>query len=1321
MELPVAFGKYELLERIATGGMAEVFLARSFGVAGFEKRLVIKRIRPELAQDPRFVAMFVNEAKIGVHLNHPNVVQTYDLGRTGSDWYMAMEHLHGRDLNRVVKVLRSFERRLPLPIAVSIVAEMCRGLAYAHSRADGSGAPLGLVHRDVSPHNVVVTFDGEVKLVDFGIARLMNSGPVAEPQDPAHEGRPGGGKYAYMSPEQARGQDVDLRTDVFSAGIVLWELCAGRRLFQDADPVEKLRRVQQAIVPDPRSCGGEADEALWIILQKALERERHLRYDTAALFEDDLRAWLFERGEPAGRPEIARLMRELFPLDVDRSMSDVDIRNIVADVEQLDGGTAMSGASLTSGSPAEGRPPAIVVGERKTVTAMFVDVDGLTALSERLEPETMFRARHGLLRWMTRAARAHGGQVQRIVDDQILVLFGVPRTHADDATHAVELACEIVRRAPELRAIGLDVQFAVGIHVGEVTVGPGPRRVRYEARGNTTRLARRLSGLADHGQVLVSERVLAITGAEFRFRRGPDLPNRSLRQADTTFEVEGRRRGLRLHGKGIWLRRGVELDVLRESLVDVADGVGRLVVLVGPEGSGKSRLVRELRDLALRREHKAYIGRCRASAVGAFDVFPDLLVDVLGLDPEPPVAELPERFARLHQLGLARRDVDVLQNAWQGSEAPDPDEAWQALARVIVGLAREAPSIIAIEDAQNLPAAVLPRLQRLVQVVLRHPVLLILTWRGLPSETIRGLGVEVTLGALSSAAQRKLVKSLLDVLAVDEPLANLIERSCEGNPLYVEELVKYLANSGRVVVEEGVARLSADDDVPIPDTLAGVVAARIDRLDPAAKGALQLAAVIGLTFQSSLLAEAAGLQDPAPILAELVGNGLVGLVNGHGDAWTFSGELVHRAALRGILGVQRRDHHRLVAAAIERTDPEHRVHSPEVLAGHCAAGGRFLDAARYAYRAGERLEKVHALERARECYERGLGYIREERERPEIWDARVQGEAMLSLRAGIVAVLLGDARRGEKAIQLALDISSDAGIPWVEVRAHVELGRSYLSRGKFELASAHLAQAREQLHLNRDAELELEAIEASAILAHERGDNEESELQWHEALARAQHNPGATARCLIGLANRHLRAGETDVAAPLLERAELAARTARDRILEGRVLNNMGLLHASAGRHDEALTCFRRALEVREGIGYVRGVVVNYHNIGDVHFSRGDWAHAGVAFDRSRELALEAGWERGVVFNEVYLGYLDAVRGREGEGMARIAKAAEDARRLGDVETAVTGEWLAGRWFVEQMRWDHARKRLAVARSEADRYGLKSMYRSIEALEARLP
>ncbi|MFN7147789.1 MAG: serine/threonine-protein kinase, partial [Myxococcota bacterium] len=237
MELPAQFGRYQLLERIAAGGMAEVFLARSFGVEGFEKRLVIKRILPELAQNPRFVQMFVHEAKLSVSLAHPNIVQVFDLGKVGDDPYMAMEYIQGRDLTQVLRVLRRNGERLPIPIAVTIAAAVARGLAYAHARAAPDGRPLHIVHRDVSPHNIMVSYEGDVKLVDFGIARLVGEREGADAK------RPGGGKFAYMSPEQAAGKPLDHRSDIFSLGVVLFEMLAGRRLFADGDPDEKLRAV----------------------------------------------------------------------------------------------------------------------------------------------------------------------------------------------------------------------------------------------------------------------------------------------------------------------------------------------------------------------------------------------------------------------------------------------------------------------------------------------------------------------------------------------------------------------------------------------------------------------------------------------------------------------------------------------------------------------------------------------------------------------------------------------------------------------------------------------------------------------------------------------------------------------------------------------------------------------------------------------------------------------------------------------------------------------------------------------------------------------
>ena len=249
-----------------------------------------------------------------------------------------------------------------------------------------------------------------------------------------------------------------------------------------------------------------------------------------------------------------------------------------------------------------------------------------------------------------------------------------------------------------------------------------------------------------------------------------------------------------------------------------------------------------------------------------------------------------------------------------------------------------------------------------------------------------------------------------------------------------------------------------------------------------------------------------------------------------------------------------------------------------------------------------------------------------------------------------------------------------------------------------------------------EPEVEREAVETAALLAFEGGRNEEAEQLWHRAMQLAAGDPAAQARCRIGLANRYLRAGDGDRALHTLEQALTTARAASDRILEGRVLNNIGLVHAWAGRTDDALRCYRAALELREGLGYTRGVVVNHHNIGDVWFQAKDFPRARLAFQRSRELAAAIGWTRGVVLNEVFLAYLDEQR-----DPSTILDAADRARALGDAESAVTGRWLAGRWAVEHQRPEAARETLPQALLEATRLGLRPMADTIRAALESLP
>jgi serine/threonine protein kinase len=230
-------GKYQLLRKLATGGMAEVFLAKTDGPMGFEKLLVIKRILPHLAEDPQFVEMFLGEAKLAAQLNHPNLVQIFDFGRAEGSYFIAMEYIDGPTVRLLLARSRDVQRAVPFPIAARIVSSASEGLAYAHDFQDlGTGQPLHLIHRDVSPDNILIGRSGAVKLVDFGIAKATGQ---------SHQTQAGTvkGKVAYMAPEQLRGEPLDRRVDLYGLGIVLYELCTGRLPYEADSDASMVRAV----------------------------------------------------------------------------------------------------------------------------------------------------------------------------------------------------------------------------------------------------------------------------------------------------------------------------------------------------------------------------------------------------------------------------------------------------------------------------------------------------------------------------------------------------------------------------------------------------------------------------------------------------------------------------------------------------------------------------------------------------------------------------------------------------------------------------------------------------------------------------------------------------------------------------------------------------------------------------------------------------------------------------------------------------------------------------------------------------------------------
>ena len=309
MREPVKYGNYYLLERVNIGGMAEVFKGVSYGVEGFERLFAVKRVLPNIAEDQEFIEMFIDEAKIAVQLNHANIGQIFELGNAENSYFIAMEFVQGKDLRAIFDRVRKRTERIDISMTCHVIKEVCEALEYAHNKKNERQEALNLVHRDVSPQNIIVSYDGEVKLIDFGIAKA--AGKASKTQAGILKG-----KFGYMSPEQVRGRPIDRRSDIFSLGVVLFELLTLERCFQGESDFSTLEKVRNVDIRRPATLNRDIPPELERIVLKALSRNPEERYQSAAELQDGLQKFLYQSGSFYSRKDLAVWMKRTFDADI---------------------------------------------------------------------------------------------------------------------------------------------------------------------------------------------------------------------------------------------------------------------------------------------------------------------------------------------------------------------------------------------------------------------------------------------------------------------------------------------------------------------------------------------------------------------------------------------------------------------------------------------------------------------------------------------------------------------------------------------------------------------------------------------------------------------------------------------------------------------------------------------------------------------------------------------------------------------------------------------------------------------------------------------
>ncbi|MDY0004909.1 MAG: protein kinase, partial [Polyangia bacterium] len=912
-------GKNELISKIGQGGMAEVYLARASLALGLQKLVVVKKIHAAFSRSPHFARMFRTEASMATQLNHPNIVQVFDFGKEGDEHYLVMEYVEGFDLMRLVKLSAQAGRRIPQGLGVYIVQELLKGLDYAHRKTGPTGEPLEIVHRDVSPQNVLISMDGAVKLVDFGIAKTRTE---------VEEEGVVKGKYAYMSPEQASGQPVDRRCDVFASGIILYELVTGRTLFAGLKGEEALKAVRTATIPPPSSVDPQVPKALEPIVMRALARRLDDRYSTARDFQHDLTRYLYSLEEIYDTAALAGFIHQIMPDEAEVARAAAP-RQLTA-VAPSSGTSSALGLedSELRGRPGSGSSP---MTERKKVLLVCGQFsppggDG-TSLEDKLRTQAVAR--------FTAVAEDIVFKYEAVVDtttpERITALVGLPVATEEDAGRAIHLARALEDAfGATCEDFGAAASLSLSIVRGFTVVERQPDgRFKYQIGQSLLHLGQLLVTRAQPGEILVDDHVAKAGAEEWLFEEVP-LLSEELRQvreegsstsepgtvsmAARVFKVAGPGAGPGAPlGQQTFVGRVLEMKALQDTFLDMQrQRAGRVLVVYGDKGMGKRALVRVfLERLSSWQGQVVRMVARQADQMAVHGTLSEVALQLISPGETLPSADLRKRIREIAALmeeelrsDLERDFVTPLEVLLGLAEEAslvhrDPGELNQEIQEALYRLLRwrsgHSPLVLVLVNAHLTSQVTLGQLAELAQRLEDRPILAILTSQPLRDrdELLPGVkGLAIHLGELGPDERRELALTRFVDHEEAEPLVRQVLERAGGNPYYIEAILDSLVEQGICVRDDKdpLSRMRPtrqDAQVQLPATVESLVASRLDRLQPSLRDLLRKAAVLGRVFEGSHLQRLHG-ESVSEGLAALEERHLVYPMTGFADRWSFN-------------------------------------------------------------------------------------------------------------------------------------------------------------------------------------------------------------------------------------------------------------------------------------------------------------------------------------------------------------------------------------------------------------------------------------------------
>jgi tetratricopeptide (TPR) repeat protein/class 3 adenylate cyclase len=1181
-------GQYVILEPLGAGAMGWVYKARDERLG---RAVALKFLPPYLSAHPQSKERFLHEARAAAALDHPNICTIHEIGESpDGQLFIAMPLYEGETLQA-----RLDRGPLRTDELTSIALQVASGIARAHEH--------GIVHRDVKPSNIMLLPDGTVKVVDFGIARSRDTAQARTDN--------GVGTVAYMSPEQSQGESVDHRTDIWSLGVVLYEMATGTRPFS-AEGARALREAILTSEPEPATARRtdlpvEMDE----VISKALSKVPQRRYASMAHMANELAAL-------AGRERFATL------------------------------------ATI---------PPADVVaptGERRRAAVLVSMVGDYAALVERHTPEKLESLLNAVRTAATEVVRRHGGSVNHAFDDEIASLFGVPVSHEDDDLRAVRAALELHARV--LQITGSQLRLQSGVHTDLMVaqrMSSGPRR--YAITGTAVQLAQRLAAIAAPDSILISaecRRVVApfietvpqaaVAGLT---TDGPVTPYRVIGESGLQTRLEAAlQRGLTNYAG----RRG-ELATLIQLFERARAGLAQTALVVGEAGVGKSRLLYELERRVRIDGVRVLQARCRSYGVIApYQPFVDMLRQSLHL----PASEMrgvtaDDIAARvcavdpalqpfiplyLHLFSLTS-DSHPLQQDSRGEHLQQAMP--EALAAILTRFAHQHPTVLLIEDWQWSDLGSREALRRLVDLAYAHSLFVVVTSRPERIDDWAESAARVQLSPLDFEACVSIMQDVLHVERISDDLARRLYERTSGNPFFLEEICHTLREQGAIASRGGEAVVAGGTDtLRLPDTAQAVIRARLDAQDKESLDALRVASVIGREFTLALLREVADTKfDVVRAIDRLNAAGLIQQTSvAPAAAYRFKHVLTHEVTYESLLGHQRRSWHEVIGRAMERIDPLHLDEHAQSLAYHFTQAEIWDAAVRHGRRAADRAnalsqfaDALALLDRVQDC----IVHL------PD-GDERVDLSADVMLQQERLCETLGQRGRQQHIVDELISLLAPRG-------ASARLAQVYLRQGdlltllrRFDAADRALSTALRMSREYGDAPMERHAVRSIGLLRWHEGRHAEALTMTERALAidRERHDYHALAgdlnNCgmilksmgeyaraiaafeetltipalasnqymlvysLQNVANVYRSLGQLDRALEYLQRADDLARSHLLPITRSFHLVSIAHIFLQQGRVEESLQTYREAVELSRRARHADGLVQSLRTLGDV-------------------------------------------------------------------------------------------------------------------------